>query len=112
MTFQKFHALRIDAEECSSFESYAAECGGSLPAEYIDEEGNADKAVNLLQYIWAISRNWNFATVLNKSGLSNVSFAREYIIPLRTVENWKHGYNDPPAYVLEMVAWAVAENIF
>lgn len=42
---------------------------------------------------------------------SRAAFAREYRIPIRTLENWESGVNEPPAYVFDLLARAVVEDL-
>lgn len=42
---------------------------------------------------------------------SRTAFAKKYNIPLRTVENWEGGANEPPAYVIDLLARAVVEDL-
>lgn len=53
--------------------------------------------------------------VKNLRELSNfkgrAAFAREYRIPIRTLENWESGVNEPPAYVFDLLARAVVEDL-
>lgn len=42
---------------------------------------------------------------------SRAAFAREYGIPVRTLENWESGINEPPAYVIDLLARAVVEDL-
>lgn len=41
------------------------------------------------------------------AGISRAAFAREYGIPLRTLEDWEAGTRTPPPYVLSLLAYAV-----
>ena len=42
---------------------------------------------------------------------SRAAFAREYGIPVRTLENWESGINEPPTYVIDLLARAVVEDL-
>lgn len=42
---------------------------------------------------------------------SRTAFAKKYNIPLRTVENWESGANEPPEYVIDLLARAVIEDL-
>lgn len=44
-------------------------------------------------------------------GESRAEFARRYNIPVRTLENWEAGKNQCPAYVRELLARAVGEDV-
>ena len=45
------------------------------------------------------------------SGKTRAAFARQYGIPQRTVENWEGEVNDPPAYVVDLLARAVVTDL-
>lgn len=45
------------------------------------------------------------------TGLSQASFAKAYNIPKRTIESWEMGVRTPPAYVLELLARVVKEDV-
>lgn len=45
------------------------------------------------------------------SGNTRASFARRYGIPQRTLENWEGEVNDPPAYVVDLLARAVVTDL-
>lgn len=103
MTYNSFLALCVDAAECSSFEQYAAECGGSCPEEH---------AIEILQFCWEYGRNRNFAEIHRLSGMSQAAFSRAYQVPLRCIEDWLHGRRSAPAYVIDLLAFAVCCNLY
>lgn len=41
------------------------------------------------------------------SGLKRAEFCRKYKIPVRTMEDWEYGHNDPPNYIKELMMRAV-----
>lgn len=43
-------------------------------------------------------------------GVSRAEFSRRYNIPVRTLENWDAGIQNPPAYVLELLERVVTED--
>lgn len=43
-------------------------------------------------------------------GISRAEFSRRYNIPVRTLENWDAGIQNPPVYVLELLERAVTED--
>lgn len=45
------------------------------------------------------------------TGKTRAAFARQYGIPQRTVENWEGEVNDPPAYVVDLLARAVVTDL-
>lgn len=103
MTYNTFIALCADATGCSSFEQYAAECGGSCPG------GNA---IEILQFCWEYGRDRSFAAIHRLSKLSQAAFARSYQVPLRCIEDWLHGRHSAPAYVTDLLAFAVCCNLY
>ena len=48
--------------------------------------------------------------IRNRTGLSQAKFAKQYGIPLRTVENGESGVREPPEYVLRLLERAVNED--
>lgn len=43
-------------------------------------------------------------------GISRAEFCRRYHIPVRSLENWDRGIQDPPVYVYELLERAVRED--
>lgn len=103
MTYNTFLSLCADAAECSSFEQYAAECGGGCPE---------DHAIEILQFCWEYGRYHSFASIHRLSGLSQASFSRAYQVPLRCVEDWLHGRHSAPSYVSDLLAFSVCCNLY
>lgn len=103
MTYNTFLSLCADAAECSSFEQYAAECGGSCPEENV---------IEILQFCWEYGRDRNFAAIHRLRGLSQAAFSRAYQVPLRCIEDWLHGRHSAPAYVTDLLAFAVCCNLY
>lgn len=103
MTKYILHALLLNAQECADPEIYMAEIGGSLPAEYYSDDGDADRAVRILTDLWNLSRDFTFRAIRKYSGLTQREFSDEYGIPVRSVENWDTGKREPPPYVLELL---------
>lgn len=104
MLLSDFHRLRIDAEECSSLDEYIAEEGGSLPEECYPADGSGDAPIKILTIIWELSRCFTASKVREVSGLTQVEFARNYLIGKRTVEGWDMNETQPPEYALELLA--------
>lgn len=44
------------------------------------------------------------------SGLSRAAFAKQYNIPIRTLENWDWGTREAPTYILDLLERAVKED--
>ena len=109
MTYNDFLRLTMDASEFDTRDDYITEVGGSVPPTVPD-----DKMLPLLDACWAYGRNRSVATVRGISGLSRAGFAREYRLPLRTVENWESESDSgrtAPGYVVDLLAWAVVNDI-
>ena len=45
-----------------------------------------------------------------KTGLSQTAFGEKYGIPMRTIQNWENGVNDPPDYLIGLLERAVRED--
>ena len=41
----------------------------------------------------------------------NSKFAKRFRIPIRSVENWKRGVNNPPEYLLLLLQYAVDHDL-
>lgn len=53
----------------------------------------------------AVTMNSNAIKELRKqTGLSQVSFARKFNIPRRTIESWESGERKPPVYVIDFLS--------
>ena len=104
MLLSEFHRLRIAAEDCSSLEQYIAEEGGSLPEECYSADGSRYAPIKILIFIWELAHDFNFRKLRQVSGLTQVKFAKEYGVPLRTIEKWDTGERTPPPYVIELLA--------
>lgn len=102
MTFETFYALTLDATEFSDPEAFAAECGGSIP-----DELPVDQLLAILVDVYAYAHDRSMNTIRSITGLSRAAFSRAYHIPIRTLENWDAGVNSAPAYVLDLLAYAV-----
>lgn len=107
MTKQQFHAQRINALDCTDFEQFVSECGGSMSEEYFAEGVDI---VSVMQQIWDLAYDFTFRRLKCIHGSSLRAMAQEYSIPLRTVEDWSAGVSAPPEYVLELLAADVLTN--
>ena len=43
--------------------------------------------------------------------MTQAKFAKELNIPKRTIENWENDVRTPPDYVIELIAFRMAETI-
>lgn len=104
MTYCKLHALLTDAQDCADLDTYIAECGGSVPPEYIGDDGDASAAIELLTNLWQFRGGINFRQLREFSGMYLAEFSRHYAgIPQRSIEDWNAGKHEPPQYLLELL---------
>lgn len=105
MTYEDFRRLIMDASEFDNLDAYIAEVGGSVPTSVPDT-----KVIQLLTDCYTYGRSHTAATIRGLTSLSQAAFARAYLLPARTVENWEgHGASarTAPPYVLDLLAYAV-----
>lgn len=105
MTYRDFLRLAMDATEFETVEDYIAETGGSVPESVRD-----DALIPMLGDLYAYGRDRSIAVVRQIAGMNRTAFAREYRLPLRSVENWEatgaSGRSAPP-YLIDLIAFAV-----
>ena len=109
MTYSDFLRLTMDASEFDAREDYIAEVGGSVEPSIQD-----DKLIPLLEACWTYGHDRTVATVRTITGMSRAAFARDYRLPLRTVENWESDTSSArhaTGYVVDLLAWAVINDI-
>lgn len=68
--------------------------------------GNGSYNLETLTTIWGIA-NKEFRELLDDMGLNQSQCARQFCIPLRTVQDWAVGRREPPPYIRLMMAEAV-----
>lgn len=105
MTYEDFRRLTMDATEFDNVGDYIAEVGGSVPTSVSDAD-----LIRVLTDCYTYGRDRTAETIRKLTGLSRAAFAREYNLPLRTLENWEgHGVSarTAPPYVLDLLAYAV-----
>ena len=104
MTYADFMRLVIDAAEFDSLEDYIAEVGGSVPADVHD-----GATIQLLEDCYTFGHDRTVACVHKITGRSRAAFARDYRLPLRSLENWEaEGTNarTAPGYLVDLIAFA------
>ena len=110
MTYQDFRRLVMDAEECETLEDYMAQIGGSVPVSVPDQQ-----VIPLLTACWDYAHDRTARGARRIAGLSRAAFAREYHLPIRTLENWEAEESTnarrAPEYVLDLLACAVIQTI-
>lgn len=104
MTYQRFRALMLDAQELHTYEEFLIECGGSV-----------DDPLRVLPYIWRYANAPECRTIRAETGLSQAKFAVEYGIARRNIENWESDSKTvghrAPASTLNMLAFAVLMDL-
>lgn len=108
MSYQIFYRLLVDARDCTDFDEYVAECGGSVPLDDVDD------VLSVLRYIWDYSQAPEVRTIWRASGLSQNAFKAEYNIPSRSFESWASdsaSSRRPPEYTVRLLAFAVLSDI-
>lgn len=78
MTYQKFRALILDAQELKTYDEFLAECGGSV-----------NDPLRALPYIWDYAQARECRTIRAATGLSLIAFSAKYNIPDRTIVSWE-----------------------
>lgn len=103
MKFSEFNQIVKNAEDCETLEKYRlCEC----PPPFMHENvKNFDK---VLEIAFA-SAHGDFKGVIAGHKLTEISEA--FGIPYRSVQNWVGGQNDPPAYLVKLLAFAVSCQI-
>lgn len=48
--------------------------------------------------------------IRTEAGLSRAEFGRRYFIPVRTLENWEWGRNEPPLYFVRLLLRVIKED--
>ena len=104
MKLSEAKRLLMDAQECKDLECYIAECGGSLPSDSYYED--VDKAVETLTLLYSCRDGIDVKDLIKLHGGSMAEFARDYGIPLRTVQNWattSNEHREPPQYIMRLI---------
>lgn len=103
--YADFYRLLIDTTECTDFESYIAECGGSVPLDDVQQ------VLRLLETIWAMGHEGlTIKRIAAVRGRSARSLSRDYGLPTRTLEDWAAGRRTPPTWQLPLIAYAVLSD--
>ena len=101
MTFEDFRRLRLAANDCSSAQQLIDEDGGSVDCSDINL---------LIRQFAAIYSCKTAKDIRALTGLSQAKFSQEYGVSRRTIEDWDAGKRNPPAYVLDMMLFAVISS--
>ena len=98
MKFDLFKQLYNEALEIASLELYVAERGWQ---EWM-EEYEPQEIADILTKIYTLANN----PLKDTRSVSRAEFARQYNIPVRTLQDWDLGNRTPPIYVKMLIDFA------
>lgn len=52
----------------------------------------------------------NIKQLREKTGLSQVQFAKKYHIALKTIQNWEQGFRKPPEYAIYLLSMLIDKD--
>lgn len=97
--YTDFIRLTLGALDCADFDAFVAEEGGSVPLDDLDD------LMLVMRRIWDYSRSRDIVSIRKQTGLSQSNFAREFGIPLRTLQGWELGERTAPQYLTDLIAY-------
>lgn len=97
MRINELHGNLILASQCVTKKEY-------LKKKEIEVYDKTNPTHVALAKIWELAHDFNFRKLRQISSLTQVKFAKEYGVPLKTIEKWDTGERTPPSYVLELLA--------
>lgn len=97
MTYQEYLA-RIDDAKNQPLDL--------LIAENVLNLNDGLKAIQAAEIIKAAS-DGDIQKLIKQSGQTGYAFARNYSIPIRTVQSWASGSRKAPAYLAELLGYAM-----
>lgn len=104
--YADFARLLADTAEFDNFESYAAECGGSVPVD------NMYSAIALLTQIWELGHDGlSIDSLRAVAGITLAELCRAYNVPYGTAQRWHLGSRKPPEWLLPALAYAVLTDV-
>lgn len=112
MFYSTFRSLISSALDCDTPEDFIAEEGGAMPAAYYGEYGDPTRAIKAMTAIWTFARSPSVSTLQSLSGYSVTGLARDYDVPLRTMESWKSEKINKPEYTFSLIACDVFSKMF
>lgn len=90
MTHEQFYTVTKEIEKHDDKDAFIA--AASSVCESKEELSDIWRATHL-----------SFGQIVKASGLTQLSFSKRFLIPLRTVENWVGNVSTPPIYVKIMI---------
>ena len=104
ISYQEFRRLWIDAQEIEDLDQYVAEVGGSVPLDDVEQ------ALTLLRLVHRMARG-TASELRSIAQLTQAAMPREYGVPSSTVNKWDMGSSNPPEWVRELLAYAIASDL-
>ena len=105
MTYREFldlYQYACASEDYNEFLHYAQDIG------VCDEEL---LSTGILYSVWLYCEDQSCNKIRELTGMSRAKFSREYGIPVRTVENWELKRTYPSDWTLNLLAYAVMQEI-
>lgn len=102
MRFKTFMKLYSEVFEYDSMEYYIAERGWE---DWMNEVGDED-AIFWLTNIYEAAKE-DFAVLRQSVDSNRARFARDYGVPLRTLENWEANVREIPFYTKVLLTYAI-----
>lgn len=101
MEYTKYLAYVNEAKSYESAEAIIIEYG--YPPEC---EWTAKGLIKAFDIIYAVSKS-DFPKIVELSGGNLSAMCREFNIPLRTGQSWALGERKPPAYIIQLLGFAL-----
>lgn len=101
MNYKEYLAYIAEAQNYGSSEALRIEYG--YPPEC---EWTAEGLVKAFDIIYAVSKS-DFPKIVELSGGNLSAMCREFNIPLRTGQSWALGERKPPAYIIQLLGFAL-----
>lgn len=104
ISYTDFARMLTAASECSSYDVYVTEVGGSVPLD------DVDNVIRLLTAIWTMARDGlTIKSIAQACDISMLEISRELGISRRTIGDWSTGDRNPPEWQLPLIAYAVLQ---
>lgn len=102
ISYPTFRALLSDVPNCPDFETYAAECGGSVTVD------DAAEALRILTAVWTMGQSGlSIKSIAAACEMPVRRIALTLDLPVRTVEDWSSGVRNPSPWQFPLIAYAV-----
>ena len=99
-----YHKLWNTSLEHESFESFYSDVLNSALRNKLNDIGiEFDKLYDLLKMTFTLTHS-STAKFLEENGIKNSVLSHQLCIPIKTIERWKSGYSNCPAYMNLIIA--------